>query len=472
MQLLLSDMSKTASGQRWPALLSRGFSLSAQFAIAGGVVAIIAMLAVGAWVSNRVASDVLTNAATSTARFMDSFIAPLVQELENGQSLSIGPIRALDEMLDSPELRGRVVSIKLWTPDGKVLYAGDVDLIGKQFAPSPSLHAAAAGRTVAELDSLDDAESEHEAAAGIPLLEIYSPIRADWTGKIIAVGEFYEDASALERQLDEARLQSWLVTSGATALICVALFAIVYRGDRLIAWQRGALAMRVDELEKMAEQNRSLRERAERASRRVAVLNEQNLRLVGADLHDGPVQLIGFATLRLDGLRRLADPGLEPRFREVAEALQSALSEIRELSRGLVLPELADLPLVQAIERAIASHEARSKTAVGRKLGLAEETASNAVKICTYRVVQEGLNNALRHAGGEGQEVEAAVEAGRLRMFVRNRVAAAAAPPHGLGLGGLRDRVESLGGTLRFTIEGGTAELFMELELEREAADE
>lgn len=447
-------------------------SLSTQFALAGGLVAIVSMLAVGNWVSSRVANDVLANTAAATARYMDSFVSPLAQELENSRQLSIGPIRALDEMIEGPELRGRVISIKLWTPSGTIAYASDVDLIGKHFAPSDSLRSAAAGRITVELNQLEEAESEREAAVGIPLLEIYSPVRADWTGKVIAIVEFYEDASTLAQQLQAARLQSWIVTAAVTALICATLFAIVYRGDRLIAAQRSSLALRVDELERMGQLNRDLRQRAERASRRVTVLNEHNLRRVGADLHDGPVQQISFAALRLDSLQRHAGSDTEPRLNEISEALQAALTEIRELSKGLVLPELGQSTLPQTIERAIQSHEARTKTSVARRIVLPDQPSSNAVKICVYRFVQEGLNNAFRHAGGKGQEVEANLGNGRLALAVRNDVQPGQPQPsEGLGLKGLRDRVESLGGSSRFAL-GDKAELTLELDLHRETADE
>jgi signal transduction histidine kinase len=77
---------------------------------------------------------------------------------------------------------------------------------------------------------------------------------------------------------------------------------------------------------------------------------------------------------------------------------------------------------------------------------------SHAIKICVYRFIQEGLNNAFRHAGGIGQSVRCRCDSGSLLVSVRDR---GAGGPHsaeerevGLGLTGLRERVESLGGVL------------------------
>lgn len=450
--------------------------LSSQFMMAGGLVAILSMLAIGGWVVGRIRSDSIANEAANTARFMDSFIAPLAQELKSADTFSIGPIRALDEILDSPELRDRVVSVKIWKPSGRIAYARDVDLIGRSFPLSAGLEGALAGRTVAELNELDEAESRDEESRGLPLLEIYSPIRADWSGDIIGVAEFYENATELSDQLERARRQGWLVAAAVTALICLSLFGIVRRGSRTIARQRRALAARLADVEAVAGQNLELRRQVERASRRLSELSEANLRRVGADLHDGPAQLISLVALRLDAWRRLSGKAQHAAYEEISTTLQAALSELRQIARGLVLPELRDLALADVIARAIAAHEARTRTVVGRMLDLAHRDAPEAAKICAYRFVQEGLNNAYRHAGGRGQAVAARMETDSLVLRVTNEVAEERAPSvtsgGKMGLPGLRERVESLGGSFSFAIVGKQAALEMRLNLISECADD
>jgi hypothetical protein len=451
----------------------RRLDLTQQFVLAGSLVAVVAMLVVGFWISNRIEHDAIESTAAATALYMDSFIAPLAQELETQPTLSIGPIRALDEVIGSPALKGRVVSIKIWKTDGTVAYAQDLELIGKRFESSESLSAALSGATIAELNRLDDAESADEAAAGIPLLEIYSPVRAAWTGDIIAVAEFYEDASALTAQIARARLQGWVVTAAVTLLIGLSLTGIVHRGSRLIAAQAETLEEKVAESERMTEQNRLLRLRAERSTRRIAETNELNLRRIGADLHDGAAQLLGFAALRLDAVRGGRAGDDKEALREIAEVLNSAMEEIRQISRGLVLPELEDLRLDACIHRAIRNHEKRTDTRVAQSINTGELVAPMAVKVCVYRVVQEGLNNAFRHGGGLDQSVSASVRGDRLSVDVRNRSTGAAEARTGLGLAGLRERVESLGGSLTFKPdEGGQAILAIELTLPAEVDDE
>lgn len=448
--------------------------LRAQFAIAGSIVAATAMLAIGNWVAARISVDLVEASAVASARYMDSFIAPLAQELAERDTLSIGPIRAIEEILESEALKGRVVSIKLWKPDGTLAYAQDLSQIGLRFEPGESLRAAFAGATVTELDRLEDAENARDARLGIPLLEIYSPIRAAWSGNVIAVAEFYENATTLAAEVNRARLQGWAVTGLATLAIGLALFGIVHRGERIITQQRKALAQRFADMKALAEQNNRLRRRAEDASRRVVEINEANLRRVSADLHDGPAQLVGFASMRLAAVRSGRTSRSGEALTEVADALAKAMDEIREISRGLVLPELTHLDLGGTVERAIDSHEMRSHSTVGRDLHLQQIDAAPALKICAYRFVQEGLNNAWRHAGGGDQRVAGGLRDGRLYLSIRNPVPQPAdparEPAQGMGLPGLRERVESLGGTLRFEIDGSEALLAMDIELRKDAA--
>jgi len=302
----------------------------------------------------------------------------------------------------------------------------------------------------------------------LPLLEIYSPIRADWTGDIIGVGEFYENASELTDQLDRARLQGWLITALVTALICLSLFGVVRGGSRTIMQQRRALATRLTEVESIASQNVELRKQIEKASRRLSKLSEANLRRVGADLHDGPAQLISLVALRLDAWQRIRGKARQSAYEEMRSALEAALAELRQISRGLVLPELEELALGDVIELAITTHEGRSHISVRRELDLGEMTAPESAKICIYRFVQEGLNNAFRHAGGKEQAVTATMAGGEIVVRVTNALADNDPPGTAgekMGLIGLRDRVESLGGKFSFETSGGQAMLTMHLTL-------
>ena len=84
---------------------------------------------------------------------------------------------------------------------GLIAYSSHKEIIGTTYATTSNLERAWAGEVTAEFDTLEDDEDAQERAAGVPLLEMYSPIRETGTGRIIAVAEFYETAEALKSNL-------------------------------------------------------------------------------------------------------------------------------------------------------------------------------------------------------------------------------------------------------------------------------
>jgi signal transduction histidine kinase len=266
-----------------------------------------------------------------------------------------------------------------------------------------------------------------------------------------------------------ARRLAWATVGAIVTLTSVSLFAIVLRGSRTIDRQVAALKL-------MADHNLTLRLRVQGAAARFSALNDQSLRRIGADLHDGPAQLMGFAALRLDSLRQ--DVGGEKAqsvVDEVTRAVQDSMREIRNISRGLSLPDIEQRPLDDILKSVADIHSARTGSDVTVDCAIAgHHDVPIAAKICCFRAAQEGLNNAWRHGGGVGQEIRLRLTDHMLRLSILDRGPGFANPPDGvscddnrLGLAGLTDRVESLGGHIetRNRDSGGGAELFVELDL-------
>ncbi len=299
-----------------------------QFLLAGGAVMLAAMLVIGAWITGRIEDSVVANTASAGALYLESFVSPLSQELAANDRLSEPAVRALNEVFATTGIGKRIVSFKIWKPDGLVAHASNPTLIGKRFTPKPALQAAWAGKVTGTFDELDNAENATEAALGIPLLEVYSPLHEVWSGKIIAVAEFYEVATDLQHDLADARRKSWLLVAGVFLASGLMLLGIVRAGGRTIAQQKAQLEARVA-------QNAELRQRAIGASARATAQAERSLRRVSADLHDGPAQYVALAAMRLDSLAPETEAGRQEAA-IVREALQTALTENpRRLARAL-----------------------------------------------------------------------------------------------------------------------------------------
>ncbi|ESY65363.1 sensor histidine kinase [Mesorhizobium sp. M1050] len=454
--------------RRWSEL-----SLALQFVVAGGFGLLAVMLVVGAWVTGQIRDGVIRNSAATTALYVDSVIAPLLPDLRKQQKLSDSVKQALDETLGQGALGKRLVSFKLWSRDGTVLYAKETALIGRRFDPSDNLRSAFKGSVVAEFNTFDDSEGE-EKASGLPLLEIYNPVREPWSGEVVAVTEFYEIADDFKATLASALWSSWLIVAGATLAAFLLLSGIVLRGSRTIDDQRGALRRQVSELQGLVTQNSALRVRVQRASRRATALNERYLRRIGADLHDGPAQLVALAALRMDSPVFSGDGHSgESRSTEVAmirKTLEDALREIRGICTGLVLPQIETAAANDILRLAVNEHQLRTGTSVTLTLAgqLPEPGASE--KISIYRFVQEGLNNAYRHARGKDQAVSAGMKGGRLYVEVSDAGPGFdPARDEGLGLAGLRERVESIGGQFETLTGPQGTRLVIRLSVEEQA---
>jgi signal transduction histidine kinase len=314
------------------------------------------------------------------------------------------------------------------------------------------------GEVSAEFNSLDDEENTFERALGVPLFEIYSPIVNVASNRVIAVAEFYEEASALEAELRKARLQSWYIVALVTLAMLSILFGIVRTGSQTIAAQERALRDRIAELSGLLAQNESLHRRIDDIHRRSVETNDLVLRRIGLELHDGPAQLISLALLRLDSLRPKPKDGAGTvpmdDFERIRSALVDSLGEIRNMSAGLTLPELDNITPAEALALAASIHERRTGTTVKSELEALPPHLSNALKACLYRFAQEALNNAFRHGGGKGQALSGRVRDNTLEVEVSDAGPGLEASTdkrkyeHRLGMTGMRDRVASLGGTL------------------------
>ncbi|MFQ5623223.1 MAG: sensor histidine kinase [Paracoccaceae bacterium] len=440
----------------------RNMNLLLRFTTAGGAVMLAAMIIVGTWVTALIEQSVVNNTAASTALYVESFVSPLNQELAFGDELSPAAKQALVEVFDGTPLGERVISYKIWKRGGRIVHASDPSVVGRAFDPSPELVKAWEGMVTAEFGIPDGLESERERGFGIPLLEIYSPIRRVWTGEVIAVAEFYERSVGLEGDLARARWTSWLLVA-ATFLGCASLlFGIVRSGSQTIELQQSRLQNQVAESLALAQQNATLRSRAVNASARAAAQTDRSLRRVSADLHDGPGQNLSLIGLRLEKIVP-ASPEGEEDARIIRQALDTAIGEIRTISRGLWLPELENQELETVVSQAVDLHRQQTGGQVSLSYhGATDPEVGHSGKASIYRFLQEALSNAARHAGGASTHVAVTVSAAQVAIVVQDDgpgfdpgADLALRPDGGQGLAGLRDRLESIGGVFEIDAAPG-----------------
>ena len=393
---------------------SKQLTLAQQYMFVSLVVMLGGMLGIGLWISQQIETAVTNRTAAVTALYVDSYISPHLQGLaENNNKYAVN-VAALERLLTDTSLGTQIVSFKVWSPDGTVLYATNPELIGQQYPIEDGLAAAFNGDVVTEVSNLDKPEQALERERWGSLIETYAPSRDASSDTIIAVSEFYQLNVALQ-------------------------------------------------------QNEILNSRVRRAAAPTTALNEKNLRRISADLHDGPAQDLALALLRLESLSEAIEetkPEVSQDFRTIQLATESAMKELRTISAGLRLPEIAPISLAETVQRAVHDFEKKTGSNITLTLGVLPDEAPLPVKITAYRVLKEALANGFRHAGGAGLTVHVYTNTSEQEELVveisdngpgfdlQN-------PPvdNRLGLVGMRERVELLGGEfeLHSTVGQGTA---------------
>lgn len=225
-------------------------------------------------------------------------------------------------------------------------------------------------------------------------------------------------------------------------------------------------------LQRLDDENRRL------VARMIHVQDEER-RDIARDLHDEIGPFLFTVRAGVGALARKARaPGAEAaRLAEDCAKIDSQIAALQHVNRrilGRLRPAaLEEMGLADALEAlARGWRETRPEIDICLSLDGARGSIDETTALTAYRVVQEGLTNAIRHSGARRIDVGAAREDDLLRIEVADD---GAGPPDapiagGLGLRGLSERVAALGGALTLT-DGpdGGARLFAELPLRRAA---
>uniref|UniRef100_UPI00286982B4 sensor histidine kinase n=1 Tax=Deinococcus sp. TaxID=47478 RepID=UPI00286982B4 len=368
---------------------------------------------------------------------------------------------AIERLLATTPLGREIVSIKIWAPDGRVVYGENA---GQIFPVKEDLARAWTGAVSSEITNLSDSENASQRGRFHRLIETYVPMRVEGSDRVIAVAEFYQTTGPLDAEIARAQHRSWAAVGLITLLTYLLLSGLVRRGSDTIRRQQGTLREQVGTLETLLAQNAQLHTRVSRAAARTTAHSERFLMRVSSDLHDGPAQDLSYALLRMDSLWATAatHPEQESALRNVEQSLESALREVRAIATDLRLPDLLGLSLQETLQRALRDHRRRAGVDAALHAGALPEHVPLPVKITAFRIVQEALNNSARHAPGGGTGVHASAGGGWITLRICDHgpgfTWSGEAHDGHLGLVGMRERAESLGGTFSVTArpEGGS----------------
>jgi signal transduction histidine kinase len=196
----------------------------------------------------------------------------------------------------------------------------------------------------------------------------------------------------------------------------------------------------------------------QQARKQLVGAREEERRRIRRDLHDGLGPQLASQKLSLDALDRLiqTDPGAARELiLELKAQSTTAIEDIRGLIYNLRPPVLDDLGLIDALREFLARFpEEQPEIRIRSETRLPALPA--AVELAAYRIVQEAVNNVVRHAGAEHCDVFLFIEANHLRLDIIDDGGGMPADVHeGIGLRSMFERAEELGGRVEFGSRSG-----------------
>ncbi|MEI5672454.1 MULTISPECIES: HAMP domain-containing sensor histidine kinase [unclassified Nocardioides] len=216
-------------------------------------------------------------------------------------------------------------------------------------------------------------------------------------------------------------------------------------GQRLPTGTRGPGARLVASFNAMLDRLEA--ERSGSDARALAAEEEERHR-IARELHDEVGQQLTVVLLGLKQVQRRAPAELVEELELVRESARAGLDDVRRVARELRPGVLDDLGLHSALAALATGFSAHGGATVRRSIAPGLPALPPATELVVYRVAQEALTNAARHARATRVELTLQRLGDRVVLGVADDGRGLVADAAGAGLRGMRERARSVGGTL------------------------
>jgi signal transduction histidine kinase len=225
----------------------------------------------------------------------------------------------------------------------------------------------------------------------------------------------------------------------------------------------GAVVVNEDVTERVRAESalRESTDRLQHLSRRLLAVQEEERRHLSRELHDEFGQLLAAIAVHLHATKGLAGGAVRSRLEECSVLLQRAGAQVRSLALELRPAMLESAGLEATLRWLAGQHQQRTGIAT-QVLGHLNDVPGDLAITC-FRAAQEALTNVVRHAQAQHISIELSQTDGALELVVRDdgvgfdatRTLDRAASHGHLGLLGMKERVQILGGDLEVNSEPG-----------------
>ena len=254
------------------------------------------------------------------------------------------------------------------------------------------------------------------------------------------------------------------------------LFGLMSRVDPLAPGERLSVGGPQSEVTELARAFNEMLERLETerrdSARRALAAQEAERRRVAAELHDEVGQALTAVLLELDRIGRTAPGELQEEVRFARETAANSLEDVRRIARRLRPEALDDLGLVSALINLTERLEQATGVQVDRHLDRALPPLSGEAELVIYRIAQESLTNAARHASPTRITLTLEGEGNRVRLAVADDGVGfdpTRAGRHG-GIRGMRERALLIGARVTIESSGDGTRVLLEVDAGRDTS--
>jgi signal transduction histidine kinase len=198
-------------------------------------------------------------------------------------------------------------------------------------------------------------------------------------------------------------------------------------------------------------------------TRQIISAQEDERKQISRELHDEVVQTLVGLNIELATLANEAAGPLGRKITHTQRLVEQSVDEIHRFARKLRPTMLDDLGLVSALQSYVDSMPNRKAIEIHITAGDGVEALDEAGRTVLFRVAQEALTNVTRHSHATRVEIELSQIADAIQMEIRDNGRAfnvgntvSAKNPKRLGLVGMRERMEIVGGSLSIVSTPGT----------------
>lgn len=189
---------------------------------------------------------------------------------------------------------------------------------------------------------------------------------------------------------------------------------------------------------------------AERAtsSAQAAAAEEEERRRIARELHDDVGQTLTVVLISLGRMLATAPAPMTPELQLIQSSVRSSLNHVRTVAHGLRRGVLEDLGLASALAALATDFNEAGGMQVQRRIDHSLPSLSPEVELAVFRIAQEALTNAARHAQADSVTLTLSHQPAGLELIVTDNGLGAPRRVEGAGLTGMKERAISVGGRL------------------------